>query len=338
MDKVKQLVKKSFLYSIIKFFKRFKSKIWGLYYGKSIKKLRNDLVYNKRKLALHNATTYFVIRRSYKGIGLYTYVCIVISYIAYAIEKGFVPIVDMKSYPNIYMSDEMIGKVNAWELFFKQPCGVGLDEISKGRVIFSHCIELPNITPNLQQIKNMPEYTQLFSKIYNDFISYNQETQDYCNKELQLINNKRVLGVLFRGTDYSKGKPSGHPIQPNLNQMIEKVDEYVREYDYKYIYLATEESEAEKCFMEHFPGMILVNNRKYYDDLGIDFSKTSIGNVRFKRNNDEYLKGLEYLSSINILAKCDSLIAGGCAGTYAALIMNNQNYKHTFIWDLGVYK
>ena len=51
--------------------------------------------------------------------------------------------------------------------------------------------------------------------------------------------------------------------------------------------------------------------------------------------NNNYLMGLEYLSSIILLSRCTSLIGGNCGGTMAALFFNDSRYEYTHIFDLG---
>lgn len=317
---------------------------YGKYYGKEINKLLDDVEYQKRLNELRSKkknsekNTYFIIRRSRKGIGLYTYVCVIISYIAYALEKGYIPVVDMQNYPNIYMTDDKIGKINAWELFYEQPMGLSLNDIPKGsKIIKSSGIYLPDKTPFITTLYTKPKEWRLWSKIYRDFIHFNKRTKDYTEKEVELINNKKVLGVLFRGTDYSQFKPKGHPIQPSLEEAIAKAKVFINKYNCDHIYLATETSEAEKKFKMEFPNMVITNKREYYDTKGIDFSHHLLAEVHFNRKDDNYLRGIEYLSSINILSKCNYFIGGGCAGTYAAIIMNDNKYADWFVWNIGLY-
>ena len=52
-----------------------------------------------------------------------------------------------------------------------------------------------------------------------------------------LFNNKKnILGVLARGTDYVAMKPSGHPIQPNISDIIKDVKSMDDKYIYDYIF------------------------------------------------------------------------------------------------------
>lgn len=291
---------------------------YGKKYGNPISCLLEDNNYDSyytrylKMLESKSPKTYFIIRRSYKGIGLYTYVCVFVSFIAYCVEKCYIPVIDMQNYPSIYLNDKEIGKFNAWEFYYQQPGGVSVNDIPNGsRIIYGSTVFLPDKTPFITGLFSRPQEFALWGKIYKDFIHYNDDTKKYTEKELNIIEGGKVIGVLFRGTDYSEGKPSGHPIQPTLDQAVEMTRCFVDKYNCRHVYLATEESEAEKRFRKEFPGMILTNKREYFDNQGVDFSKHSIGEIHFSRDNDNYLKGLEYLSSINILSKCEYFIGGG---------------------------
>lgn len=227
----------------------------------------------------------------------------------------------MCNYPNIYLKDEDIGKYNAWELFYKQPTGIGLDNISSEKVIYSSPIYWPNRTPSITSLLNDKKEFALYCRIYQDFIHYNSDVKGYTDEELKIIDKKRVLGVLYRGTDYTHRKPKGHPIQPTLQQVIAKAAEIMDRFECEYIYLASDEQNAENEFKRAFPEHILTNKRKYYDVSGIDYSNHYISEVSFDRDNDEFLKGIEYISSINILSKCNCFLGGGvrrylCSGYY----------------------
>jgi hypothetical protein len=52
-----------------------------------------------------------------------------------------------------------------------------------------------------------------------------------------------------------------------------------------------------------------------------------------------FLLGAEYILSIHLLSKCNSLLAsGGCAGLGEAKRMNGGNYKNIYVFDLGKNK
>ena len=80
--------------------------------------------------------------------GLFAYYISFASEIEYALANGMIPVVDMQNYKSSLLKDDEVGKVNAWEKFFEQPCGVGLEEAlksGKARYIWQ---DTPDYHPN----------------------------------------------------------------------------------------------------------------------------------------------------------------------------------------------
>ena len=67
---------------------------------------------------------------------------------------------------------------------------------------------------------------------------------------------KNILGVLIRGTDYVLTKPKGHPIQPNVNDVINDVKEMDNKYKYDYIFFTTEDEIIRKKFSKIFQNKV----------------------------------------------------------------------------------
>lgn len=61
---------------------------------------------------------------------MFSYFNTILGGIAYADKKGYIPVVDMKNYPNTYLFSDEVGRVNAWEYYFEQPGGMSLEESS----------------------------------------------------------------------------------------------------------------------------------------------------------------------------------------------------------------
>jgi hypothetical protein len=80
---------------------------------------------------------------------------------------------------------------------------------------------------------------------------------------------------------------------------------------------------------------VIVNKRDYYDKKMQEASLKLIGEVHFERDNDNYIRGLQYLSSLVILSRCNALIAGNCGGTLFLLFYNNRKYERFKIYNLG---
>ena len=225
--------------------------------------------------------------------------------------------------------------VNLWENLFEQPFSI---KAGSDKTVNCPYQSAPVYFPVFPKEKDI----DVIGKIYRTFLIPKKEVQAYFDEECaELINGKRVLGVLCRGTDYIMTKPKGHPVQPRTEEIIELASQKMKELKLDYIYLATEEKGVEVFFKRSFPGRVLVNRRHYFDsyyDLYGKNANTKISEVHFDREQDSYFKSLEYFSSLNILSKCDSLIAGNCGGSRAALYLNGgKNYTYYHLFDRGVY-
>ena len=59
--------------------------------------------------------------------------------------------------------------------------------------------------------------------------------------------------------------------------------------------------------------------------------------VKFERENDNYLRGLEYWTAIEVLARCNYLLANCyCYGALGALAIGGGSIKSEIL-DMGIY-
>lgn len=252
------------------------------------------------------------------------------SLMVYALSKGYTPYIDLK--------DRGEGWTN-WATFFEQPYPLAPDK-------------QPDCVCDLRQGSCHPQINipyrkfdlRLWCKVYHRLVRLNEPTSQYVEKEYHDLffdesgQKKNVLGMICRGTDYVKLRPQGHPVQPQVEQVIERAKILLEQYHLDYVYLATEELAIYEKVEKAFPGRVLVNQRQYYDGIFNAQNMSYIYEVQFDRENDIYLKGLEYLSSLQLLSRCDVLLGGNCGGACAALYMNNMKYKHVELFDLGLYE
>ena len=294
-----------------------------------------------------------------------THVARVLCFSEYAERHGFQLVVDLKSYYNNLLEKDLVGKVNAWEYYYDPPFSdapdlesllqsgdyyaspisrkylLSRDRRVQGSRFAQALLRLKKtdfINPSVQNcLANREDYLRC-CEIYQTYIRFNEKTAQYLDAEYQkLLAGKRVVGVSIRGTDYSVKRTYGHPIQPEIGDVINKVRDSMRKYSYQYIYLSCEEHKAVDMFEAEFPGQVIVNQRQFFDSVDFTKSPTGIWAVKFDRENDAYLRGLEYLSSMNLLARCDALIGGINTGSQMAYIMNNDKYEHVYFYNLGLY-
>lgn len=343
---IKELLKSNkIIYKIAHSINLFRLKLNVFPY--SIKYLFAD---RKPKIIINDSysTHKYYIFRKVDYTGLMTHMLTVMGWIKYAKENGYELIVDTSCGENPYIEKS---NENTWELFYSQPMYNGIIEQNTLESIIQekNYAFVPDFTRyGLTYVRYVPrwlikvfkptilfpkandfvrdEKSQLYwEKLYSEYIHFQPEIEEYVNDEYNRVlkDKGRILGVLIRGTAYRDGKPYNHHIQPEMDDLIKKIDEFKENYDWDYIYLATEEEKYEEILRNQYPGKILTNKRKYQQNGVV---------------NTGHNAGLEYLSSMYLLSKCDMLVAGLCGGSQAALLMNQHKYEHVYLFDIGKYK
>lgn len=326
-----------------------------------IKADRMEPIHNSQDQEDH--PPYLVLQNRSKSVGLMTYAAQVVEFSDYAEKHNSEVIVDLKNYPCVNLDDSRVGIDNAWEYYYEQPFHdtpeldqlyekysfsflpcyrkkllayyPGINRSIAYRLFYNKRTEYERIT--IKECLDNSEIYRRWCDIARRRLHLNEKTQSYVEEEYQsIIAGKRVLGVSIRGTDYTQKRAYGHPIQPPIEKVIADAVSCMHKYGYTHIYLSCEERAAVDCFETAFPGRILINKRKFFDN--VDFRKVSgIADISFNRENDAYLRGLEYLSSIYLLSRCDALIAGQNTGSQMAYIINGGKYEYVYFYSIGKY-
>lgn len=257
-----------------------------------------------------------------------------LSMVVWCLERGYKPIINVYPTNGIYSE-----QTNLWEKMFLQP----FDENSNVAMKSGKCIKCPITSfPIFPDYKNLStsENTMFWNRFYKEFYVFNDRCRKYIDDEYNtILKGKLVLGCLGRGTDYTDTKPKGHPVQPTIEELLNKCRETIKRYDYKYIYLATEEKKIADRFKLEFGESVILENKRFYFDVQYDADENMkrVSQVSFGRENDDFLKCLEYMSSINLLSKCNALVAGRCGGSRAAVFLNGLQYSEIYLFDKGLY-
>lgn len=143
---------------------------------------------------------------------------------------------------------------------------------------------------------------------------------------------ENCIGLYLRGTDYISLRPSGHYVQPALEEIIPAIDQFIEKYDAP-ILLVTEDNSFIDGLIYRYGNRIRVaipeNVIKSYKS-GAVLSK-SIAKQNAIRN------GQQYLEKILLLSRCRYLIAGKTNGSLMSLIWNGDRYEDCFLFDKGLY-
>lgn len=287
----------------------------------------------KKSYGTENADkVFYVIRRmdSYIGCGLFSHIITTVGSIKYAIDNNMVPVVDMMNYPNLYISKDELHQVNPWEYYFEQPMGYTVKDIqhSKNIVLANGEIiaQRPDASQSQKDFSVWREYMEQYVRLKPDI--KNKMDEEW---KKMFAETDRVLGVLCRGTDYTSTKPKNHPIQPSIDMVADKIDSMLVG-GYNKIFLATEDLKIYDALKKKYGNMLYINKKMFVNYV----EGKGIGVFHNKRDNDNFLKGYEYLTSIYFLSKCDALLMGHCGGATGALLFNDK-YEELFIWNLGKY-
>ncbi len=280
--------------------------------------------------------TFFIVRRTNTYSGLLSLMMTHLMRIDEAVKRGCIPVVDMQNNFNVYLPEDKIGRENAWEYYFEQPMHYGLRDIRRSRNILYGSGEVPEAFPynDVKFASGESGELRYWRELAHKYIRLNDKTEKYVQElEKQLFTpGDRIVGVKCRGTDYLRAKPEGHPRQPSVEQIIQKTEEVMWEKNCNRIFLATEDAKMYDAFVEHFKDAVVTNKQEY-----VHYEKGPIGQVVYREDTKEkYMEGLEYLSQIIILSRCDCFVAGLTSGTIGAMLLTN-GYEYSYIFDLGLY-
>jgi hypothetical protein len=268
----------------------------------------------------------------------------VLSHLKFARDNNYVPIVDMENYKVYNSLDEPINDTkNAWEYFFCQPfqskpLQSKLNEIYKSKnVILSKCSwfsqwDMGYDVNNYQNKDIIALYSSPAPKL-------NSQTENaVAESYIQVFGERKgILGVSYRFGGHSKEclrVGAGHPIQPEVAELIDITEKNLNLLNLKYVFLASDEEYSVKCFQEKFGENLLLLPR-------IRTSKEQYATPewfeQFYGKNSIYATSLEYLTEMELLSKCDALIGSITSGFRYAVIRNNNNYSKLVTIDNGLF-
>ena len=279
----------------------------------------------------------YIIRRQAESAGLFSYFITILGGIAYADRHGLIPVVDMKNYNNPYLYPEETGKINAWEYYFTQPGNISLEDALSckkyilGRDSAKHV--RPELLANFLYNRRTKTYKlDYWREICRKYIRFTPEVNARLEALKQKYQDKRILGVLLRGTDYTTLKPSGHQIPPTTGQAIAKAHEVMYSENFDAVYLATEDKNIASEFQAAFGEKLILPDADY---INYDYEHARL--LAYCDDINKYLRGLEYLVSMLFLAKCCrgfvTCITSGSTGVMCL----SDGFDYLYVFDLGLY-
>lgn len=248
-----------------------------------------------------------------------------------ALESGYIPVVDWESCKLPQYSYESCRR-NIWEIFFEQPCGVGLKEAYESENYW--------VIDDILAIKGSRDF---FLKDYTDFYAVQDRRerfrkyvrfQDDFRKRIDAAASEMIdghtLGVLVRGTDYKNLKPMHHPRCISLEKILREIDDRLERGEYNKIFVATEDQEILDALKKKYGGKISYLESPRYEQEQV--GSQSLNLYRAGKTDSEE-RDSQYLLSLAILARCPSLVLSPCGGSVVASLLHDnviQDYKLCF--------
>lgn len=300
-------------------------------------KYPDELMKKKSYGELNPDKTFYIIRPRKDCIeGLLSLFWNVVRNIDYALENNYIPVVDFQNYKTQY---SMSKKENDWNYYFTQPTNFSLDEIYHSKNVILSGLEIQWIEKEKYRANYEPKNIEKVHNTVFNYIDFSDEVkvrveQEICNLNVDFGS---TLGLYLRGTDYIKLKPSGHPVQPNVEQAIEVVDNYLNKYRLSSIFLVTEDGEIHDAIKNKYGNKCITPE---YDRYVYGYSgKNFLSNDQHINDlsGDARERGMKYLIKMIILSKCAYLIGGNTNGMWAVNIFAENAFKDKYIFDLGVY-
>jgi hypothetical protein len=281
--------------------------------------------------------TFYVIGVDEGWAGLFAIVIHQLVHIIYAVERGYIPIVDLQHHYSQYLVLNELFKENAWEYFFEQPAEYSLNDIRSAKNIIK---SVQNAHPPAQQwflsYRNTFGNLKDFScpkEIFTKYIRLNEKTKDFVTKKQnELLKNRgKILGIHCRGTDYTQLKPKGHPIQPAPEEVIKKAEEVMAQHHCDSLYLATEDADIYDLFVAHFGDKLIYDPISRWRNADLPKGRSNSKRLSYNDKPGKIQGGVEYLSQVYLLSRCTCFIGGATYGTLGALLMNDSfDYVHVF--------
>ena len=182
-------------------------------------------------------------------------------------------------------------------------------------------------------------YSKLVTEIDEKFLSENfrAEIDEYADA---ILGNKKVLGILIRGTDYIVTKIGGVRKQATVDDMLPTIRQWISEDGYDLIFLATEDQDILNRMRKEFGSMIRVvsqirhsvrdfKNMKLLSELETKEKENNFGVVEDNTVN--------YFYALYILSKCESfMVSGQCHGWNVVNSFNHGKFKRRYKFQVGV--
>ncbi len=295
---------------------------------------------------LNRGKTFYVIRtNNTQHWGVFSTYLFVLSNVKYAIEHGWIPVVDYMNYFLDGLQDAgRRGKENAWNYYFEDIVPeFSLEEVYQSKNVI------------LGPLRGQPYGSISWSSVIDIYDTkyqiYNQLASKYLRVQTSILNEvdasyqklfpqeERILGVGIRAGAYW-GSVTGHeswknhPKGVSAERCVESIRNYMKQYQYKFFFLSCEDNYYVNTIKREMGDRCLCIDRprvNFFNDIG---EPNSIDKVYFRgKDYGIQQKNNDYIKEILLLTKCHSLVLTAGGGNTATFFLKDGKFEN--VWKLA---
>ena len=200
-------------------------------------------------------------------------------------------------------------------------------------------LKLENPEANNDNTVFFPEMSTLAATMFLDWVNPEMNLSILGDKFLSdmkeyadaIIGNRRILGVLIRGTDYLIVHKDGPRKMAGVDDMIPVIHEWIDSFGYEGIFLATEDSDILSRMRDEFGTNVCViaQERHSVSDLAGHMLLSELE----KENASDYERSVaestvNYFYALYMLSRCSAFLCSGpCNGYDLAVGFNGGRYE-----------
>jgi hypothetical protein len=206
-------------------------------------------------------------------------------------------------------------------MFFEQVSDYDLKEVYNSQHVILDQNSNLNLNPYMTEFVFSNRRAELR---YGDDLRYNEAVRAHVDATLAKVfptDADRVLAVVVRGTDYNAERVSKYvPHGLSAEETLAKAIDYVREGNFDYVYLCTED----QAYLDLFLASELADKLIYVDQNRVDYQQDEnneklLIEIFGRERSNPYTRSLDYIAVLEGLTRCQALLANVTCGavTYA---------------------
>lgn len=274
--------------------------------------------------------TFYLIKQPVKENGITALVSNVMGVIGMLRAKrpDFIPVVDLGVANDLNQFTGKSGE-DVWGMFFRQVSPYSLQEVYNSQHVVLDQNSNLNMNPYLTEFVFSNQRAEL---VYGPELKFTDDVQDYIDKKLSRVfpaEKKRILAVVVRGSDYLAPRVQKFvPHGITAKETLEKAIEYVKEKQFDYVFLATEDV----SYLELFRKSELKDRLLYVDQERIDYSLEENNNrllieIYAQEKKDPVQRTLDYICVLEAVPRCDALLANVACGVVTYSLGRKQDFE-----------